>query len=60
MVFEIACGREEEDERSNLEGRSEVAGEGERRGKEEGDDPSSEKPKQKSKKVVRSFPRNRK
>lgn len=60
MAFVIACGREEEDERRrNLEGRSEVAGEAERRGKEEGDDPSSEKPKQRKKKrskAVRSFP----
>ena len=52
VAFEIACGREEEDERRNPEGWSEVAGEAERRGKGEEDDPSSEKPKQRSKAVL--------
>lgn len=51
VAFAIACGREEEDERRNLEGWSEAFGEAERRGKGEGDDPSSEIPKQRSKAV---------
>lgn len=51
VAFAIACGREEEDERRNLEGWSEAFGEAERRGKDEGDDPSSEIPKQRSKAV---------